>query len=243
MLPLLVQWNFERMLADGLLSEREQAFFTDKRLGKFWAKASKYLASVPADYREVAGQSMVGAIITPLAFGYGDTGTADQPTRKVKTRQAQNKADPVISRIAELAGELGDALEELESITTMHPCETRLLHLIQPLFQDEAVQNLSGYWLGVRTHEAMRILERKFQDYPVAADLFEDVPGMKSQRATWRDWLREAHCNLEELNDTYPGELALTESDWVLLAQVLIGEYITRSVVEDALRSCNQQPD
>lgn len=243
MLPLLVRWNFERMLADGLLSEREQAFFTDSKLENFWAKATKYLASVPADYRDAAAGSMVGAILTPLAFGYGDTGTADQPTRKVKIRQAQNKADPIISRIAELAGELGDALEELESITTIHPCEVRLLHVIQPLFQDEAIQNLSGYWLGVRTHEAVRILERKFMDYPVADDLLEDIPGMKSQKATWRDWLREADHNLKELINIYPGDLAPTESDWVNLAQILIGAHITREVVQDALRSCNPQPN
>lgn len=243
MLPYEVQAIFDYMLADGSLSERQPLFFTDTRLVKFWRKVSDYLPKVPESRREDAASILVGSFITPIGLGYGKTGTADQPTRKTRIREAQKKADPIIDRIADLAGELGDALEELESITSIHPCEVRFLHVVQPLFHDEAVQNLSGYWLGVRTSEALRILERKFRDYPLANDQFKDIPGLASQKATWVDWMREAESGLEDMMRFCPGKLSLSESDWVNLAQVLIGDHITRGAVQAARRSCNAQLD
>ncbi len=241
MLPYEVQAIFDYMLADGSLSERQPLFFTDTRLVKFWRKVSDYLPKVPESRREDAASILVGSFITPIGLGYGKTGTADQPTRKTRIREAQKKADPIIDRIADLAGELGDALEELESITSIHPCEVRFLHVVQPLFHDEAVQNLSGYWLGVRTSEALRILERKFRDYPLANDQFKDIPGLASQKATWVDWMREAESGLEDMMRFCPGKLLLSESDWINLAQVLIGDHITRGAVQAARRSCNAQ--
>jgi hypothetical protein len=243
MLPYEVQAIFDYMLANGSLSERQQAFFTDTQLVKFWRKVSGYLPEVPEARRDDAASILVGSFIIPISFGYGDTGTVDQPTRKTRIREAQKKADLIIDRIADLAGELGDALEELESITSVHPCEVRFLHVVQSLFHDEAVQNLSGYWLGVRTYEALRILEHKFRDYPLAHDQFKGIPGLASQKATWRDWMREAERGLEDMMRFCPSKLSLSESDWVNLAQVLIGKHITRGAVQDAWRSCNPQPE
>lgn len=243
MLPCEVKVIFDYMLADGLLSAREQAFFTDMRLVKFWRKVSDYLPEVQDSRREDAASILVGSFITPISLGYGKTGTTDQPTRKTRIREAQKKADPVIERIARLAGELGDALEELEDITSIHPCEVRFLHVVQPLIHDDAIQNLSGYWLGVRTYEALRIIERKFRDYPLAHDQFKDIPGLASQKASWVDWMREAESSLEEILRFHPCKLPLSESDWVNLAQVLIGEHISRGAVQAARSSCNPQPE
>lgn len=240
MLPLLVRWNFEQMLADGSLNEREQAFFTNKRLTKFWGKVEKYLASLPADNRQNAASWLVGAFLTPLAFGYGDTGTRDRPTRKTRIRDAQHRADPLISRIAQLAGELADSLENLEDITRIRPCEVRLLSLVHQLIHDDAVQNLSGYWSGVRTYEALRILQTKFSEYPETNDLFKDVPGMASQKASWRDWMREAESNLADMLRVLPGDLVLEESDWLNIVNVLIGN-VPRHSMQDARRGCNVQ--
>lgn len=242
MLPYEVQAIFDYMLANGSLSERQPLFFTDTRLVKFWRKVSDYLPKVPESRREDAASILVGSFITPIGLGYGKTGTADQPTRKTRIREAQKKADLIIDRIADLAGELGDALEELESITPIHPCEVRFLHIVQSLFYyDEAVQNLSDHRLSVRTYEAIRILEHKFRDYPLAHDQFKNIPGLASQRATWVDWMREAESGLEDMMRFCPGKLSLSESDWVNLAQVLIGDHITRGAVQAARRSCNAQ--
>jgi len=243
MLPLKVQWIFEDMLAAGSLSEREQEFFTNKRLKKFWGKVDDYLSAIPADNRESAASILVGSFITPISLGYGDAGTAEQPTRKTRIREAQKKADPVIDRIAQLAGDLADALEELEGITSIHPCQVRLLAVVQPLIHDKAVQDLSSYWHNVRTYEAIRILEHKFRDYPLAHDQFKDIPGLASQKASWVDWMREAESGLDDIARFCPGKLSLLESDWVNLAQVLISEYISREAVQAARRSCNPQPE
>jgi len=243
MLPYEVKVIFDYMLADGLLSEREQAFFTDKRLVKFWRKVSDYLLEVQDSRREDAASILVGSFITPISLGYGDVGTADKPTRKTRIRDAQKEADPVIDRIARLAGDLGDALEELEDITSIHPCQVRLLSIVQPLIHDDAVQNLSSYWHNVRTYEALRILEHKFRDYPLAHDQFKDIPGLASQKASWVDWIREAKSGLEDIMRFCPSKLSLSESDWVILAKVLVDKHISRERVQAALRSCNPQPE
>lgn len=243
MLPYEVKMIFDYMLADGLLSERQQAFFTDKRLVKFWRKVSDYLPEVQDSRREDTASILVGCFITPISFGYGDVGTVDKPTQKNRIRKAQNKADTVIDRIAKLAGELGDALVELEDITSIHPCQVRLLSIVQPLIHDDAVQNLSSYWHGVRTYEALRILEHKFRDYPLAHDQFKNIPGMASQKTSWVDWMREAESGLEDMFRFCPRKLSLSESDWVILAKVLISKYISREAVQAARRSCNPQPE
>ena len=243
MLPYEVKVIFDYMLADGSLNERQQAFFTDKRLVKFWRKVSDYLPEVQGSRGDDAASILVGCFITPISFGYGAVGTADKPPRKTRIRKAQKNADLIIDRIATLAGELGDALEDLEDITHIHPCQVRLLSIVQPLIHDNAVQNLSGYWHGVRTYEALRILERKFRDYPVAHDQFKDIPGLASQKSSWVDWMREAESSLEDITRFFPHKLPLSESDWVILAQVLIGDHISREAVQAARRSCNPQPE
>lgn len=239
MLPLLVKWNFESKVAAGLLSDREKAFFTDERLTQFWRKVDDYLSGVNADGRDGAASVLVGGFINPINFGYCNAGTKEMPSRKTRIRTAQNEAEPVISRIAQLSGELADALDELEKITHIHPCQVRLFHVVQPLIHDDAVQNLSGYWAGVRTSEALRILQNKFDEYPKATEIFLDVPGMASQKSTWVDWMREAESCMVETVRIYPGKLTLTEANWVSLAQVLCGEHITRDAVHAARKSCN----
>lgn len=242
MLPLLVKWNFERMVAEGSLSEHELAFFTDKRLAKFWKKVGDYLAGVQPDYQQGTAERLAGSFLVPLAFGCGVTGTRDMPSRKTKIYDAQHKADPVIDRIARLSGELADALEELENITPTHPCQVRLLAIVRPLIRDEKIDELTSYWEGVRTSEALRVLQTKFSEYPKANELFKDVPGMASQKATWRDWMREAESNLADMLRANPGDLTLTESDWLNIVNVLIGR-VSRPAMQDARRSCNAQPE
>lgn len=242
MLPSFVRLNFQRMKAEGLLSERQQAFFTDKRLIKFWGKVEKYLSGLLTDDEQDTADMLVGAFLTPLFFGYGETGTRDKPTRKTRIMDAQHKADPVISRIARLAGELADALEELESVTPYHPCQVRLLAIVRQLIRDEKIEELTSYWEGVRTYEALRILQAKFSEYPEANDLFKDVPGMASQKASWRDWMCEAESNLAGMLRAHPGDLALGESDWLNIVNVLIG-HVSRNTMQDARRSCNPQPE
>lgn len=241
-LPYKVAENFRRMDVEGLLDAHQRAFFTDSKLKKFWGKVDKYLSGVQADYRSNAADHLVENFLTPLRFGYGETGKASRPTFKINLLEAQKKADQKIEEIAALAGKLANALEDLEKITRFVPDETSLLVIIEPLIGRDAVKNLPSYhWRG-RTSEALRILEDSFGKYPKANDLFNEVPGMASQKSSWADWMREAESNIEETLGIWPGKLQLKESDWVNLAQVLIGEHITREAVQAARRSCNPQP-
>lgn len=240
-LPYEVAENFRRMDAEGFLNERTRAFFTDIRLKKFWEKVDRYLSSVQyvrrADCRSNAAGHLVGSFLTPIFFGYGETGKVDRPTFKTNLLGAQKKADQKIEEIAALAGKLATALEDLEEITRFVPDEISLLVIVEPLIGRDAVKNLPSYHGRVRTSEALRILETSFGKYPKTNEAFDEVPGMASQKSSWADWMREAESNIEETLDTWPGELQLKESDWVNLAQVLIGEHLTRGAVQAARRS------
>lgn len=235
-LPDLVAGNFQLLVKDEKLSERERAFFTDARLENFWIKVSCYLEGLEhPEYLAAAAECIPGVFIAPLAF-YGQTGSVDRPTPKTKARGRQKKADPLIRKAAELAGELAEKLERIEETTHVYPCELRLMTIVRELVHDEKIEHVASYYDGVPTSDALRLLEAALLKYPSADSIFDDVPGMASQKSTWRDWLREAAKNHKCQLRMHPGKFELTESDWLNLALVLIGDHVTRNSVQDALR-------
>lgn len=242
-LPYEIAANFRRMVDEGLLDEREQAFFTDSKLKKFWIKVSKYLSGIRrADYRSNAADQLVASFIAPLA-SYGKTGKADNPTFKTNIRTKQKEAGLAIKKIGRLAGELATALDDLEGITRFVPDETSLLVIVERLINEGGIRKFPSYRWRVRTSDALRILESSFGEYPLTDELFKNVPGMASQKSSWVDWMREAENCLREVLDVWPGELQLQEIDWVNLAKVLIGNHISSRAVQAARRSCNAQQE
>ena len=239
-LPDLVAQNYCLLVASGQLTERELRIFTDSRLKKFWEKVANYLSSLDhPEYLVGAAERIPGVFLAPLAF-YGQTGTADRPTPKTKARERQKKVVPLITKAAELAGKLAEVLESIEETTHIHPCELRLMAIVRKLVHDENISRVASYYDGVRTSKALRAIESAWWDYPEASSIFEDVPGMTSQKSTWVDWLAEARENHGLLLRQHPGEFDLAEVDWVNLTQVLISDRISRGSVQSALRGlCN----
>lgn len=236
-LPTLVATNYRLLLAADSLSKHEQAFFTDARLKKFWEKADGYLSCLEKpEFLAGAAECIPGVFLAPLAF-YGQTGTASRPSPKFNARARQKKADPLISKAADLAGELAATLERIEKTTHIYPCELRLMAIVRDLVHDKNIKQVASYYEGVRTSDGLRNLECALREYPTVDSIFNDVPGMSSQKSTWRDWLREAVDNHKLLLLQHPGEFDLTESNWLSIAKVLIGDYITRNSMQDALRS------
>lgn len=236
-LPFLVANNYRILLDANKLSGQERCFFTDAKLRKFWEKADGYLNRLEnPEFLSGAAECIPGVFLAPLNF-YGKTGKADNPTPKTRARKRQKGADPLINKAAQLAGELAQTLETIEKTTRVYPCELRLMAIVRTLVYDEKIAQVASYYDGVRTSEGLRNLEEALHRYPTVDSIFCDVPGMASQKSTWRDWLREAANNHKLLLRQHPGKFELTESDWLSIAKVLIGDHITRNAMQDALRS------
>lgn len=236
-LPLLVDANYRKLLLAGDLTEKDKGFFTDPRLRKFWGKVDIYLQRLEQpELLGSAAESIPGAFLAPLPF-YGQSGTADRQSPKVRARENQKKTDSIIYQASKLAGELAELLETLEKITHIRPCEMQLMTIVRRLVHDENINRIASYYDGVSTSEALRELQEAMLNFPKSNSIFDGVPGMASQKSSWRDWLREAASNHKTLLQMHPGEFELTESDWLSLARVLIGNQITREAVQDTLRN------
>jgi hypothetical protein len=216
------------------LGDRGAALFLDSRLIKFWEMISNYLSSVnPVWQHNVAG-FLVGSFLNPLTM-HAKSGTVDRPTVKVNIRNAQKEADKLFEEIADLAGQLTDKLSLVEETTRYYPCELHLKDLLDPLLGDKSI-NDDIYYRNIHTAQVLDLLWTAFRDYPKTDDLFSSVPGMSSQKSSWRDWLAEARNNLDLMLDTYPGDFKMKEIYWVNLAKALINESINRPSVQAALK-------
>lgn len=236
-LPALVAANYQILVSRGDLTEREQSFFTDARLKKFWDRAGNYLHSLEhPEYLATAAECIPGVFLAPLYFYGHKVGTTERPTPKVKARERQKNSDPLINKAAKLAGELAETLESIEATTHIHPCELRLMAIVRKLVHDKNIARVASYYDGVRTSEALREIETALLAYPETSSIFDDVPGMASQKSTWVDWLAEAKENHRLLLRQHPGEFDLAEVDWVNLTKVLIDDGISRESVQSALR-------
>lgn len=227
---LICQVMRQRQKLDG----RSEAFFIDARLKNFWQMASKYLLQINTSLRENAAGFLVGSFINPLGM-YSATGTVDRPTIKVNIRNAQKDADKLFDEIADLAEQLADRLELVESTTKYSPCELHLIDLLEPLLGDNSINEDINY-RRIRTVQLIDLLAARFRGYPRTDTIFSEVPGMSSQKSSWRDWLAEVRHNLELMLDTYPGDFEMKEVYWVNLVNVLIDENIGRTSVQAALK-------
>lgn len=69
------------------------------------------------------------------------------------------------------------------------------------------------------------------------SDPWADVPGMRSNKATRRDWMAEAVANLKQASVIYGADFSLRENNWLAVARVLIGQDISRDLIKEALRT------
>jgi len=163
------------------------------------------------DVATVAG-AVVGAFVSPLAFGYGETGTADRPSWKTRIRQRQREADILKEQAINLAWELADVLSDLKTKT---------------LYLPDAAHEFDI--------NALRELAEALDKHQKTKELFSEIPGMESNKSSWQDWQREAEANLKLCNRMYRGGFELTESEWDVLTKALFGKtrkarnYVTKS--------------
>ncbi|MGZ8983521.1 MAG: hypothetical protein ACXW11_06150 [Methylotenera sp.] len=219
-LPRHVAENYNRMIAENLLSKRENAFFTDKRLFDFWSKARKWL-ELQADQFD-AGENFIGVFLTPLKL-YGEVGDTQNKSPKTEMIKHQRKADELIDEAYTLADKLANVLIELEKTSPYLQYKSRLLPIARQLIPSLKDVNIASYYEGIKTHEALSILKESLVNSPVTDDIFEGVAGMESQKSTPHDWHREAEKSLARMLEKFPnGSFTLTQAEWSLLADVLL---------------------
>ncbi len=235
-LPALIELNYRHMLNEGMLDEKRKAFFVDIRLKGFWERIGKYLRSVeyPGFTLHASGY-LIDCFLTPLWF-YGETGTRERPTMKAERLDRQRKADKLRKSAADHAKQLSTILQQLEELQSDNPETILLMGLISPLIGDLKHWDLSADVNYIPTSRAIDSLKESFREFPDTDELFSDLPGMCSNKSSWRDWFRQVNHHLMHLLTMYPGELNIREVDWVNLVHVLIDETISRSSVSAELR-------
>lgn len=232
-LPIGVWSIYLDMKSRNALSGHKDALFTHSSLADFWGHVSSYTDSIDPRWLSDAESFIVGSILNPLDW-YSQTGTADRPTLKTKIRERQKRADILFDEVVELALQLINKLDEVSLITNYSPDEIYLSELLHPLIEhDEIKPDIAK--TSLLTAQLIQRLHDAFKDYPRTENLFVDIPGMNSQKTSWRDWMAEVKHGLSLMICSYGKAFELREIHWLALVNVLIDESISRSSVNAAL--------
>jgi hypothetical protein len=216
------------------LNDAERRFFTDKSLRPFWAAADRAIRAVDIDSRSSAAIELPDQFLVPRREGFGlGMRHAESVAPRQDRRRAELDSRRDLGSAADLAARLADALDDLEDLCDILPDEMRLLHLAQTALP----VSLPSYFVGYRTSDALRTLAARL------ADLSErPLPrGLESQKASWRDWAREARQNVAQWEDRWGAQIEITESMWHSLVRVLIDPLVSRDAVHDWLRQHTQR--
>lgn len=209
-----------------------EALFIDPQLSSMWREVGRQIAITSRTFE--ACQYFVGCVLNPLDL-YAKTGTVDRPTFKVRVRARQGEAADLIGRAATLSRELLQVLNDIGETTPYAPCELGLLRLVRKTTGLE-LSEVSSYYDGIPVRDALLHLAEALEKHPSTGNLFAEVPGMASQKAGWRDWIREAKESLQNMERIYGAPVVLREADWLALCKVMVSPAITRDAVHDALR-------
>lgn len=217
---------------------------TDSALKPTWERLGAALKSVDFKFQMDAAAAVTGGICNPVRF-YGATGTTASPTPKITIRKNYAKAQ---SHLQTASNHLLKAVEEIREATqhsSMLPDEAlTIAGMVMRIFEEAGYEDAISlskipdyFWnynKGLRTAVFLKEIAAKLTP---GIDPWADIPGMRSNKASWRDWLAEAVANLEKASAIYGADFSLIEADWVALAKILINPAISRDSVRDALRS------
>ena len=239
-LPDAVAAVFNRMNTANLLNDSKRSFFTDKTLERFWGKVGVYIASLPINSRDDAASFLVGSFLNPLDYDYhkAEIQKSGSPKLfKTNMRTAQVEADKLIFKIAKSAGKLAEELEELERTIDFPPDGINLLMIVRQLIDDPALREPPSHHSKVCMSQAIRLLESNLKAHPTSISIFNEVPGMASQKSSWVDWMREAEENIKTCLLVYPASLKFSLGDWTNLVHVIVGNHISSKAIKEARRS------
>lgn len=216
--------------------ERQLKLFHASELKQMWKRAATALDEVDSALRVDAAAAFVGSIIHPLHFA--ETGTRARPTKTVKLKDRQKKADVHLRKAARQLRQAADEIRAAQKQSSYLPDSVVSFPALARLLM-RVDRKLPSYFEGGETSTAnvLIYLADDIENFQTPQKLFASIPGLAGQKSSWRGWLREVVVNLAEIESCYQTDFALKEVDFVQLAHVLIGPHITRDMVHDALRN------
>ncbi|MDI3309536.1 MAG: hypothetical protein QJR07_20890 [Acetobacteraceae bacterium] len=211
------------------LGQAEAALIAAPGLARFWNTIAQHLPRMvkegwnPLD----AAQALVGAVLIPVMMGYNAHGTIAFRVRKGVNMGRRAKA-------AKLARELAALLDEIER----EPLPPGAAIAVADLLSRRLVARDAPSYL--KTERPAAIL-RRLADALGAPPDYSQAPGLASQKASWRGFIREVQANLADVG------FHLRERDAVELAGALCRSAglmtPSRDAVRDALRWGDLAPD
>jgi len=173
--------------------------------------------------------------------------TADRPDFKLQERARQAEANQLLQKIGIEARKLAGLLDDLDALQATVPGETySSLALIESALdrncaKDEFVQFKRGLSSYKRSGfpcpaDLLQVLVLKALSQPDVSDIFADDPWLRSQKSTWRDFLRILAEDLSDIYLMHEVRIDLREKHWIALVQTLISPDISRSSINAACR-------
>ncbi|WP_188904378.1 hypothetical protein [Caldovatus sediminis] len=201
----------------------EAALFAVPDLALFWEALAAHVLALEREgwSRLSAAAMLLGAVLTPLRMGYDAHGTLPRAVRRCTSMARRAKA-------AAMARKLADMLDEI-SREPLPPCAVvAVAALLHPRL---IARDAPRYFQAEPTAEMLRRLAAALEEPP----RFADVPGLASQKPSWRGFIRAVRATLADLG------FKLRERDAVVLTQAVcraagFAAPPSRDAVRDALR-------
>lgn len=211
------------------LGRAEAALVAAPELAQFWGALAKHLPRMVKDGWKPSNAvgTLVGAVLLPVMMGYDAHGTLAFYVRKGVNMGRRAKA-------AELARELAALLDDIER----EPLPPGAVIAVADLLNRRLIARDAPSYL--KNERPAAVLRRLADALTVPPD-YSQAPGLASQKASWRGFIREVQANLADVG------FKLRERDAVELAGVLCRSAglmkPSRDAVRDALRWGDFAPD
>lgn len=173
--------------------------------------------------------------------------TADRPDFKLQERARQAEANRLLQKIGLEARKLAGLLDDLDALRATVPGETySSLALIESaLARNCAKDEFAQFKRGLSSYrrsgfpcpaDLLQVLALKAESQPTVSDIFADDPWLRSQKSTWRDFLRILAEDISDIYLMHEVIINLREKHWIALVKTLISPNIDRSSINAALR-------
>lgn len=197
----------------------ERALIEAPELVRFWCDLSAHLPTMAAagwDRRNAAG-TLVGAVTTPPRMGYDAHGTLARRVRQGVNMERRKKAADLARELAALLDEIGrEPLPPDAAIAVAALLHKRLI-----------ARDAPSYFIG----ESLSALLKRLADALAERPDYAAVPGLASQKASWRGFIRGVRDNLADV------DFILRERDAVTLASVICRSAGIQEPSRDSVRA------
>ncbi|MDB5864660.1 MAG: hypothetical protein JWO70_2466 [Betaproteobacteria bacterium] len=225
-------WRSYQSKASDDLKRIADALLHSAALAAYWKSATTTLIRAHPEaveetcvYTAVFDAGLMWSFLNPAELGLHITGTVERPTCKTQLRR-QHKNDR--SRASTAAGHLKNAAE----LIAAWECRFLKPRLATSLFDANGPTARSDN--QPRTHEVLQALATALEEFS-GTDGLADVASLKSQKASWLDYVRRVRHDLSEIERSFNVELQPTVVQWQAVVAAVTGKEPDVRSVKNAL--------